>query len=47
MTLSELIVAKKFELDFIWAVSLSIGFITWITLRTLKKYTAVLNYLER
>jgi hypothetical protein len=40
---SEFIVAKKFELDLMWAILLSVGLIVWITLRTLKKYTVLVK----
>jgi len=33
----------KIEIDLMWCVLLFIGFIIWITLRILKKYTALLN----
>jgi len=40
---SEFIVAKKFELDLMWAILLSVGLTVWITLRTLKKYTVLVK----
>lgn len=40
---SDLIVVKKFQIHAQWAILLSVGFITWIVLRTLKKYTAFLD----
>ena len=35
----ELIVEKKFEVDLMWGILLGVGFIIWITLRTLEKKT--------
>ncbi len=42
-TLGELFVKGKFNFDIEWLVLLGIGFIVWMTLRTLKKYTTFLN----
>jgi protein-S-isoprenylcysteine O-methyltransferase Ste14 len=39
----ELIVKNKFAVDLMWAILLGVAFIIWITLRTLKKKTALLN----
>ena len=39
----DLIYKNKFEIDLMWYVLLGIGFIVWITLRTLKKYTSLLD----
>lgn len=39
----DLISDNKFEIDLMWYVLLGISFIIWITLRILKKYTALLN----
>ncbi len=39
----DLIYKNKFDIDLMWYVLLSIGFIIWITLRILKKYTSLLN----
>jgi len=38
-----LIVEKEFEVDLMFAIILGVGFIVWITLRTLKKKTTLLN----
>ncbi len=39
----DLIVVKKFQIHAQWAILLSVGFITWFALRTLRKYTAFLD----
>jgi len=39
----ELIAENRFEVDLMWAILLGVGFIIWITLRTLKKKTTLLN----
>lgn len=39
----DMIINVPFHIDVGWFVLLSIGFIVWLTLRTLKKHTTVLN----
>lgn len=39
----DLVAEQKFEVDSYWAVILSVGFVIWIVLRTLKKKTDLLN----
>lgn len=42
-TIGEFFAEGKFDFDFGWIVLVGIGFIIWLTLRTLKKYTTLLN----
>jgi len=42
-TVGEFFAVGEFDYDVGWVVLLSIGFIIWLTLRTLKKYTTLLN----
>jgi len=42
-TFGELSAEGKLEFDLGWILLLGIGFIAWLTLRTLKKYTTILN----
>lgn len=42
-TIGELYVNRKLEFDTGWIVLVGFSFITWLTLRMLKKYTTVLN----
>lgn len=42
-TVGEIFYEGRSEFDFGWILLLSIGFIVWLTLRTLKKYTTILN----
>lgn len=42
-TAGEIFAEGRLEFDLEWILLLSIGFIVWLTLRTLKKYTTVLN----
>lgn len=37
------ICAGKLEIDLMWSLLLGSGFVVWMTLRTLKKYTVLLN----
>ena len=39
----ELFSRGRFEFDLGWILLVSIGFIVWLTLRTVKKYTSILN----
>jgi protein-S-isoprenylcysteine O-methyltransferase Ste14 len=39
----DLVAEQKFEIDLYWAVILSVGFVVWMVLRTLKKKTNLLN----
>lgn len=40
---SDLIIEKKLQLNLPWTILLILGFFTWSTLRTLKKYTTFLD----
>ena len=42
-TVGEIFAEGRLEFDLGWVLLLGIGFIVWLTLRTLKKYTAILN----
>jgi len=42
-TFGELAVEGRFEFDLGWVLLMGIGFIVWLTLRTLKKHTTILN----
>ncbi|MBK1702829.1 methyltransferase family protein [Thiococcus pfennigii] len=42
-TLGELFAERRLEFDSGWIVTLIVGFLVWLTLRTLKKRTRVLN----
>ncbi len=42
-TIGDLIVMNKLEIDLMWAIILCTSFIIYITLRTLKKHTFILN----
>lgn len=39
----DLVAEQKFEVDLYWVVILSVGFVVWMVLRTLKKKTNLLN----
>ena len=39
----ELLAEHRFELDLGWTIAVAFGLIIWITLRVLKKKTAILN----
>lgn len=39
----DLFAENKFEVDLMWVIILGVGFIVWMTLRTLKKKTTLLN----
>ena len=42
-TLGELITKRRLEFDSGWIAALAVGFVVWLTLRTLKKRTRLLN----
>lgn len=42
-TVGEIFSEGRLEFDLWWILSFGIGFIVWLTLRTLKKYTTILN----
>ncbi len=42
-TVGDIFAKGKFDFDSGWLVLLGIGFVTWMTLRTLKKYTTILK----
>jgi len=42
-TVGELFAEGAFDFDFGWILLVSIGFIIWLTLRSLKKYTTILH----
>lgn len=39
----DIIYTRKFEIDLMWYVLQGFGFVAWVTLRSLKKYTVLLN----
>ena len=39
----DLVAEHKFEVDLHWVLILSVGFVIWMVLRTLKKKTNLLN----
>lgn len=42
-TVGEIFAEGQFEFDLGWLIILGVGFIIWLILRSLKKYTAILN----
>ncbi len=42
-TIGDLYTRSEFDIDFGWILLLGVGFTVWIVLRTLKKYTTLLN----
>lgn len=46
-TLGEIVLKGRMEFDWGWIVGVSVGFLIWITLRTLKKRTTVLDVVGR
>ena len=46
-TYGEIILKRELGLDLFWAILLSLGFITWVTLRILKKKTLWLHEVDR
>lgn len=42
-TFGEISINHELEFDWEWVVLVAIGFLTWLTLRSLKKYTELLN----
>lgn len=43
----DLVAEQEFEIDLYWVVILSVGFVVWVVLRTLKKKTNLLNVAGR
>ncbi len=46
-TVGEIFVEGRLEFDMGWLIILGIGFVIWVVLRSLKKYTNVLNVKDR